>query len=93
MGIYHSLQYTPSVRFVGSEVPPNLPAPPEVEPRRLRRSGRLRASPTMAVQNHGLVPSNGVHPAGGALLSHQHQLGLSILVVYPQQGQIPIHHG
>ena len=29
----------------------------------------------------------------GRLLSHQHQLGFPILVVYPQQGQIPIHHG
>ena len=47
MGIYHSLQYTPSVRFVGSEVPPNLPAPPEVEPRRLRRKREANSLPYM----------------------------------------------
>ena len=55
MGLYHSTKYTPSVSPFG------LPAPSEREPRRLRRSGRLRASPTVGGGNHGVVPFNEVH--------------------------------
>ena len=43
MGLHHSSKDTPSVSPFG------LPAPSEREPRRLRRSGRLRASPTWRV--------------------------------------------
>ena len=52
MGLYRSTKYTPSVSPFG------LPAPSEREPRRLRRSGRLRASPTVGGGNHGVVPFN-----------------------------------
>ena len=38
-GTHHSTGDTPSVRFVGSEMPPNPTAPSEREPRRLRRTG------------------------------------------------------
>ena len=55
IGLYHSTKYTPSVSPFG------LPAPSEREPRRLRRSGRLRASPTVGGGNHGVVPFNEVH--------------------------------
>ena len=55
MGLYRSTKYTPSVSPFG------LPAPSEREPRRLRRSGRLRASPTVGGGNHRVVPFNEVH--------------------------------
>ena len=54
MSLYHSTQYTPSASLCSA-------ASSEREPRALRASGRLRASPTGCGGNHWLAATNGVH--------------------------------